>query len=184
MLVLEAKLKIKSRGTTFIYGVFQVSTRNWEKKEEKGALSGCYSNAGEQCACFSVGGCRRPFLPLLSRVLTRSSFLGHDASRSWPVSKPRHRPYHQKLAAVLIFLCSRRRTAELHSPAPFASTAAPRSNSPRPLLRLATARALSLLASPRIAGASRTPSSFSPSSAPVHRRAPPSPLKFALPPSP
>jgi hypothetical protein len=58
--LLKAKMKIKVRGTTFVFGAQRVANGNLEKKEAEDRSSGCYSEAGEQSAYFNVGGRRRP----------------------------------------------------------------------------------------------------------------------------
>jgi hypothetical protein len=57
--LLKAKMKTKVRGTTFVFGAQRVANGNQEKKEAEDRSSGYYSEAGEQSACFNVGGRRR-----------------------------------------------------------------------------------------------------------------------------
>jgi hypothetical protein len=49
--VQKAKLEISSRGTTFIFGDFQVAMQIWEKLEEKEKEGHCYSAAVVPLLC-------------------------------------------------------------------------------------------------------------------------------------
>jgi len=60
MFMLKAKLKIKVRGTTFVFGSQRVAIRNLEKNEVEDRALGCYSEAGEQPVCFNIGGHCQP----------------------------------------------------------------------------------------------------------------------------
>jgi hypothetical protein len=86
--MLEAKLKIKARGTTFVFGAQQVTIRNWEKKGEEEALSGCYNVASELLAWSTSVAAADHFRCLHARGHAAASADASEAGAGRPEAAP------------------------------------------------------------------------------------------------
>jgi hypothetical protein len=138
--MLEAKLKIKARGTTLVYQAATVFPAS--------------------CLLGQLAGRRRPFSPP-TRARACSCFRGRVRSRSWmPRSRAIALESPSRSPSSPSSLSCRRYQAPVHRR--FPATACPLSNSSCSHARHILAHCLGLLALALPAGAARTPSSSPP----------------------